>query len=669
MTRTRHTALPALLLAIAACRDDMPTAPDFSLPGQGPALAISDAVHQAGVPQFYWLPPTVPNPGPAVTGTFDGDLLGGPGAYPQLEVRICPAGVTTLCPAGGTGSFKTFNGYATTPAITMDQAAGNYQLLWNKSELGAGQSPYRAWVLVRTGPNANPLALGFADVKVVANNKALKQVDPTQFVGLVAGNPLYLKFTVRTGIAGAVSVALGSSTLVAGGATTATATVTDLHGGPLANLPVSWGVTPLNSPPGSVSPTTSTTGVAGTATTTLTAGNTDGSGTVTATVGAAPGQLTGSASFTVGSLVAQSLVAGGAHTCGLTGTGAAYCWGYNFGGQLGDDTNIDRHAPVPVILPDGVTGFASLTAGSGHTCALTSTGAAYCWGANGFGEVGDGSGILFRRVPVAVSLPGGVSGFASLTAGSWHTCGLTSTGAAYCWGWNEHGQLGDNSTDNSPVPVPVSLPNGVSAFASIEAGERHTCALTSTGAAYCWGKNASGQLGNNSQTDSPIPVAVSLPFGVTGFTSLTAEDHTCALTSAGDAYCWGANAGGQLGNNQTVYSPVPDAVVLPDGVTGFASLTAGGLHTCGLANTGAAYCWGANNSGELGNNSLVPEVTPVAVELPSGVTEFASLTVGGAHSCGLTASGGAYCWGWNFRGQVGDGTTTDRLVPTPVSGF
>ena len=670
MRCTRITGLPALLLVVVACRPEGPTEPGPGPSNVVPAFAISDAVHQAGVPGFFWLPPTVPQPGPTVTGTFDDDLLGGQGVYPQLEVRICPPGVAELCAASGAGSFKSFNGYSSTP-ITIHQA-GNYQLNWNKNGLGSGNT-YRAWVLVTSEAAAGPLPLGFADVKVVANSQALKQIDANEFVGLVAGNPLYLKFTVRTGIPGAVSVALGSATLAPNGSTTATATVTDLHGSPIANAAVTWAVTPSGSPPGSVSPTTSTTGSVGTATTTLTAGGGAGTGAVTATVGKAPGLLTGSASFTVGSVfqvLEESLVGGMAHTCGLIATGAAYCWGYGEVGQLGNTFTSNQFTPVAVSLPNGVTGFARLAAGMSHTCGLTSTGAAWCWGYNVTGQLGDGTDAD-STAPVQVILPSGVTGFTTLTAGAFHTCGLSSTGAAYCWGFNESGQLGvdNNSTPFSFTAVAVDLPDGVTGFVRIEAGDDHTCALTGTGAAYCWGKNNTGQLGNNTQTDSFTPVTVIFPSGVTGFASLTAGmNHTCALTSTGAAYCWGWGDFGQLGNNQIVSSPIPDAVVLPAGVAGFASLAADGMHTCGVSTTGAAYCWGRNFYGQLGNNSNVNELTPAAVSFPVGVTSIVRIAAGDDHSCALTNTGAAYCWGFNNFGQVGDNSQVNRLTPEPVSG-
>jgi alpha-tubulin suppressor-like RCC1 family protein len=336
---------------------------------------------------------------------------------------------------------------------------------------------------------------------------------------------------------------------------------------------------------------------------------------------------------------------------------------------MGNNSHSNQHAPVAVILPSGVTGFVRIVAGTSHNCALTSTGAAWCWGYNVVGQLGDNSEID-RSTPVEVSLPSGVTGFTSITAGSLHTCGLTDTGAVYCWGFNQDGQLGTDpaSTFYSTTPLAVSLPVGVTGFMRIEAGDEHTCGLTSAGAAYCWGWNVSGQLGDNSQTTSFTPVAVSLPAGVT-FTELTAGmNHTCGLTGTGAAYCWGSGSFGQLGNNQLVGSLSPDAVVLPVGETGFAKLTADGNHTCGLSTTGVPYCWGRNFDGQLGNNSTVNSPTPAAVVLPDGVTGFVRIAAGDEHTCALTSAGAAYCWGFNNFGQLGDNTQTDHLTPQAVNG-
>ena len=665
MTATRIASLPLLLLAIAACQDQLPTGPE-SGPGAGPTFAISDAVHQGGVPQFYWLPPTVPNPGPQVTGTFDGGLLGAPGVYPQLEVRMCPPGITTLCPASGAGSFKSFNGYTADP-ITLQQA-GNYQLLWNRNPLVSGNT-YRAWVLVQTGANADPISLGFGDVRVVANSQAAKQVDANEFVPLVEGNPLYLKFTVRTGIPGAISVTVASSTLSPGSSTTATATVTNVYGAPLPDAVVTWSVTPSGSPPGSVTPTTSVTDGAGSATTTLTAGGSAGAGAVTATVGSAPGQLTGSASFTVAAdvaIVGDGLTAGGAYTCGLTSVGVPYCWGLNDNGQLGNNSTAASSTPVAVLLPTGVTSFVHMSAGLGEpvfgggqaTCALTSAGTAYCWGSNNHGQLGDGT-TDESHTPVMVTLPAGVSGFTYVAVGAEHACGLTSTGATYCWGNNASGQLGNGSPGDSPTPVAVTLPAGVSGFAKITAGGSHTCALTATGAAYCWGDDAQGQLGNGPGGSSDTPVAVNLPAGVSGFAKLTAGGfHTCGLTATGEGYCWGDDSIFQLGNGPAGSSDAPMAIELPTGVSGFTELAAGGFHSCGVASTGTTYCWGVVVDGDA----------LVAIDQPAGVSSFTRLAAGIDHTCGLTSAGAGYCWGFGYAGQLGNSSTADSSTPVPVSG-
>ena len=244
--------------------------------------------------------------------------------------------------------------------------------------------------------------------------------------------------------------------------------------------------------------------------------------------GALPPGLHSSASAT-----ATAIAAGGAHTCALTSAGGVKCWGLNKDGRLGDGTRTERHAPVAVSgLASGV---GAIAAGGAHTCALTSAGGVKCWGGNVYGQLGDGTTTM-RTTPVAVS--GLASGVAAVTARGGHTCALTSAGAVECWGANGVGQLGDGTTATRLTPVAVSdLTSGIQA---IDAGSYHTCALTHTGAVACWGYNQSGQLGDGTTTDHHTPVAVSgLASGVAAVAA--GDGHTCALTSAGAVECWGAD--------------------------------------------------------------------------------------------------------------------------------
>jgi len=366
-------------------------------------------------------------------------------------------------------------------------------------------------------------------------------------------------------------------------------------------------------------------------------------------------------------LTFAAVTASGLHTCGLTiVTGAAYCWGANGSGQLGDGTMMNRSRPVLVQAPPGVS-FAAVTGGAAHTCGLTTglSAAAYCWGGNGSGQLGDGT-MTSRSSPVLVQAPAGVS-FAAVTGGAAHTCGLTTglSAAAYCWGGNGSGQLGDGTTTNQLTPVPVQAPAGVS-FAAVTAGAAHTCGVTAAGAAYCWGDNGFGQLGDGTTTSQSSPVLVQAPPGVS-FAAVTAGRlHTCGVTPAGTAYCWGSNSVGQLGDGTMIDRSSPVPVPPPTGVS-FAAVTAGYSHTCGLATVAGAapYCWGGNGSGQLGDGTKTDQSSPVLVLAPAGVS-FKAVTAGTAQTCGVTAAGVAYCWGANGSGQLGDGTTTDRLIPVRV---
>lgn len=356
-----------------------------------------------------------------------------------------------------------------------------------------------------------------------------------------------------------------------------------------------------------------------------------------------------------------TLDAGETHTCALTSGGQAWCWGRNAVGQLGDSTATTRTVPVQVLQQSGVT-FTQVSAGQEHNCAITSGGAAWCWGYNADYRLGDSTTSL-GLAPVHVKGASGIS-FASISAGSGHTCGLDGSGQAYCWGSNFYGQLGNNATAARKTPVAVQHPVGVT-FTAIAAAEKHTCALDTTGQAWCWGYGAEGAMGGGFSFGDSIPVQVTHPAGVT-FTSISTQyRHTCALTAAGQAYCWGKNPNGQLGDNTLTTRYTPVAVQQPVGVT-FASLQAGWSHTCGVTSGGQAYCWGQGSRGQVGDATFAQRKVPVAVSQPSGVS-FGIVSPGGSHTCGIDGVGQSWCWGRGDYYQMGNNSTSDAGSPTAVS--
>jgi uncharacterized repeat protein (TIGR01451 family) len=352
-----------------------------------------------------------------------------------------------------------------------------------------------------------------------------------------------------------------------------------------------------------------------------------------------------------------AISAGHFHTCARLSGGSIKCWGNNSYGQLGDGTKANRLTPVDV---NGLSsGVVLIVAGEWHTCALASGGSAKCWGNNGSGRLGDGT-TIDRLTPVSVS--GLASGVMAISAGYSHTCAVTNTGGAKCWGLNYSGQLGDGTTTDRLTPVSAAgLSNGLS---FITAGGSHTCALTSAGREICWGDNSSGQLGDGTTINRITPTEVSSLLGSVVATVAGAE-HTCALTASNGVKCWGGNRHGQLGNDFLAYRVAPvDVAGLVSGVT---RLTAGRLHTCAATSLDGAKCWGWNNEGQLGDGTTTSRLTPVGiVGLTGGVAAFAA---GSSHTCALATSGAVKCWGANGAGQLGDGTTTSRLIPVSVSGL
>jgi alpha-tubulin suppressor-like RCC1 family protein len=357
----------------------------------------------------------------------------------------------------------------------------------------------------------------------------------------------------------------------------------------------------------------------------------------------------------------RQVSAGYNHTCGVTTDDRAYCWGYSQWGQLGNGTtsgpeecNTHPCSSRPVAVLGGLR-FRHVIAGTEFTCGLTTNNRAYCWGRNESGQLGDGTTTTARLRPVAVA--GGRS-FLLVRAGGAHACGIDTSHAAFCWGSNSNGQLGDGTTTRRLTPVRVS--RGLS-WQLLTGGFLHTCGVTTDAHAYCWGANRSGRLGDGTTVQRLKPAAISGGLLVrqveAGF------DHTCAVAvTEYRAYCWGDNAAGGLGDGTTITRLTPTAV---DGDRRFDNVSAGSFHTCGVTRGHRGLCWGSNGAGQLGNGANFRRATPtpLAVDLQLG-----PVSAGNGFTCGVTTGDRAYCWGSNFYGQLGDGTATDRLKPTAVVG-
>ena len=358
------------------------------------------------------------------------------------------------------------------------------------------------------------------------------------------------------------------------------------------------------------------------------------------------------------------VVAGYAHACALLDNGSVRCWGRDWYGALGNDSEyVNQDIPVDVAGPFSRPTVA-ITAGSDHTCALLDTGDVKCWGLDSLGQVGIG-GTGFPRpnqaTPVDVV---GLSGrVVAIAAGEHHTCALLDTGGIECWGDNRYGQTGDGDPyyrRTTPVRV-VGLSSGV---VEVAPGGRHTCALLDTGGVMCWGDNSYGQLGNGSTNDfESIPTAVTgLLSGVV--TVSAGYVHTCAVLDSGGAMCWGEDRFGQLGDggaNTDQIIPV-EVTGIPNHVV---AVSAGSLHTCALLDTGSLMCWGDNNCHQLGNegDDYSFESAPAGVVgLSSGVLAVAA---GGNHTCAWLDTGSLKCWGCNSYGEIGHGDTGSSY-PHPV---
>lgn len=369
----------------------------------------------------------------------------------------------------------------------------------------------------------------------------------------------------------------------------------------------------------------------------------------------------------------SKISAGANHTCLLKADGSIWCWGENSSGQLGDGGNIDSTSPVKVNDP-GIS-YDSISVSDNFSCGLTSHGAVRCWGNNGSGQLGNGQ-TADSNTPVQVQ--GLDSGVISVSASGekWgnygYACALLSDKTIKCWG--HHPANIGNGTTFSLTPVSFT---GLTGVLQISTGRGHSCALLESKNVVCWGGNGSGQLGDGSGNNSATPVQVSglgnVKKVLTASSAWMNDGCSCALLESGTVKCWGANPYGTLGNNDNsvTYSLVPVDVFgltgIEDLALGYGNDSNGNGTACALHGSGDLFCWGSNSTGMIGNGSYVPTFKPLQVGSLAGRQIGVAAGEGGdngsGHVCALNNLGSYRCWGANYAGQLGDGTTNDRTTP------
>jgi alpha-tubulin suppressor-like RCC1 family protein len=384
----------------------------------------------------------------------------------------------------------------------------------------------------------------------------------------------------------------------------------------------------------------------------------------------------------------RQVAAGFRHSCAVTNGGQVRCWGHNIRGQLGDNTDEERATPVTVLNASGtgpLVNVRQVVVGRAHSCALLTSGQVRCWGTDESGTLGNnGVDQSDRWLPVAVlntAGTGNLTAVARLTAGWDHNCALLTNGRVRCWGLNQYGQIGDDSSTgfNSFTPSPVIAVTGsaeLTGVTQVDAGEDHTCARLQNGQVRCWGWGPG--LGRGSMTDSSRPVVTKNPSGtgpLTGVTQVTAGGFfSCARLTNGQARCWGDNDLGELGTGNTADRLRPAVVENPSGSGPLADVVqvqAGEHHGCALVGGGQVRCWGLRDEGQVGDGvfSDTSAVRPKAVRKVSGpgaLTGATQIETNGFHTCARQSNGQARCWGDGTFSQLGNGGTDDRARPVVV---
>lgn len=412
-------------------------------------------------------------------------------------------------------------------------------------------------------------------------------------------------------------------------------------------------------------------------------------------------------------VVWERVAAGSTHTCGLRTDGSLWCWGQYGSGQLGDGRvgdGSDLHAqptPTRVLAAEGDEAdhwqdWVDVATGEFHTCGRREDGSLWCWGSNVHGQLGNGdSGLSPQPVRVVADEDGDDdpwNDWVEVTAGGTHTCGRRDDDTLWCWGWREHGRLGDGIHEREQRRTPSrvleegQLPGhpGWDDWVQASAGGSHTCGRLLDGTTWCWGHGNFGQLGDGNDGQehhrtTPGRVLRNEEEGVSGgwddwVTIVAASSHTCGQRRDGTLWCWGSHEDGKLGDGDALEDrrSTPSEVMWSDGAPGdpLRDLALGTSHTCGILGDGTLWCWGAGTDGNLGDGFAADQSMPVRVvqadEDPGGAwwDDWVQVTAGRGHTCGLREDGTLWCWGQGEMGQRGDGTSGDtsseRVTPVQV---
>jgi alpha-tubulin suppressor-like RCC1 family protein len=375
------------------------------------------------------------------------------------------------------------------------------------------------------------------------------------------------------------------------------------------------------------------------------------------------------------------VVPGDTHTCARRADGSLLCWGDNRYGQLGTGDTIQHLTPTQVNLSGTSVAKVYLPTGSGDitsdlavfTCALRTDDSLACWGDNRSGQLGTGT-MNQSLLPTPVMTLG--TTVARAGAGAGYACAQTIDGNFWCWGTNQDGQLGIGSMTSKTTPTQAKA---LSSVDSVECGGFHACALESDNTLWCWGDNTDGQLGFMTAGEQTTPLQVTSlgegldggPAGDSGATVVqkvsAGAHHTCAITKAGEVFCWGDNTYGQLGTGDTTSQTTPtpvEASTLESGGATVIEVYAGGTSTCALRSDATLWCWGDNTNGQLATGDTTQHPAPVQASPSILGNQVASASVGGAHACAVKTDGSVWCWGNNMYGQLGTGSL--GASPTPL---